>query len=90
MMTRLRPTHTYLPFKFYPVYFFPIRYNRTSQLGVKKKNGSGKKTVSRRKLQGDAIAGTHNKVTPEQSPGPVVQKLDSAIHRIIHYPLDNY
>ena len=36
----------------------------------------------------DAIAGTHNKVTPEQSPGPVVQKLDSAIHRIIHYPLD--
>ena len=43
MMTRLRPTHTYLPFKFYPVYFFPIRYNRTSQLGVKKKMDQGRK-----------------------------------------------
>ena len=38
----------------------------------------------------NAIAGTHNKFIPEQSPGPVVQKLDSAIHQIIHYPLDKY
>ena len=48
----------------------------------------GKKTVSKRTLQVDAIAITHNKFIPEQSPGPVVQKLDGAIHRIIHYPLD--
>ena len=38
----------------------------------------------------DFTAGSQNEFIREQRPGPVVQKQDSAIHRIIHYPLDKY
>ena len=57
MMARLRSTSTYLPFKFYPILF-----DKDKQNFIAYKFVSGTKTVSRRTLQVDAIAGTQNDI----------------------------